>query len=182
MEGLSYQIIRSGRRTVAIQITGDGQVLVRCPYRMPAFQIEEFLESKRSWIVKHIRRQPMDAVLLSDDEINRLRSAGQEVFLQRVTYYAPLVDAQWNRITVRFQKTRWGSCTGSGNLSFNGLLILAPPEVLDYVVVHELCHRKEMNHSARFWAEVAKVYPAYTSARKWLRENGPALVARLGRN
>ena len=72
-------------------------------------------------------------------------------------------------------------CTSQGNLNFNCLLMLAPSEVLDYVVVHELCHRKEMNHSARFWAEVARVIPGYEASKKWLKDNGGALIARMGR-
>ena len=83
-------------------------------------------------------------------------------------------------ITIRNQRSRWGSCSGQGTLNFNCLLMLAPPEVLDYVVVHELCHRKEMNHSAAFWAEVARVLPDYEARKRWLKENGPALIGRLG--
>ena len=75
--------------------------------------------------------------------------------------------------------TRWGSCSSKGNLNFNCLLLLAPPEVLDSVVVHELCHRKEMNHSPAFWREVYRVFPKYDEADRWLKENGPVLTARL---
>ena len=87
----------------------------------------------------------------------------------------------YGRITIRSQHTLWGSCSSKGNLNFNCLLMLTPPEVLDYVVVHELCHRKEMNHSARFWAEVEHVLSDYEIRRKWLRENGTALISRLER-
>jgi predicted metal-dependent hydrolase len=86
------------------------------------------------------------------------------------------VGVDYRRITIRSQKTRWGSCSSSGNLNFNCLLLLAPPEVLDYVVVHELCHRKEMNHSPRFWAEVGRVLPDYKKRNKWLKENGSRLM------
>ena len=181
MKPIPYQVVRSGRRTIAIQITCDGQVLVRCPYGVSGLQIQDFVESKRSWIEKHITRKPENVSLLSKEELQRLRKEGREVFLQRVMHYAPLIGVKWDRITVRFQKTRWGSCTGKGNLSFNGLLLLAPAEVLDYVVVHELCHRLEMNHPKKFWQAVASAYPNYPAARKWLREKGGALVARLGR-
>ena len=81
--------------------------------------------------------------------------------------------------TLLFSRTGWGSCSGKGNLNFNCLLMLAPPAVQDYVVVHELCHRKEMNHSPAFWAEVAGVLPDYASHRRWLRENGNGLIAAL---
>jgi len=83
------------------------------------------------------------------------------------------------KITIRTQRSRWGSCSAQGNLSFNALLLLTPPEVLDYVVVHELCHRREMNHSPRFWAEVERLVPDWKAQRLWLRTNGGALMARL---
>ena len=84
-----------------------------------------------------------------------------------------------NFITIRNQKTRWGSCSSKGNLNFNCLLMLTPPEVIDYVVVHELCHRKEMNHSGAFWAEVEKVLPDYKEQVKWLKENGGQIIGRM---
>jgi predicted metal-dependent hydrolase len=85
----------------------------------------------------------------------------------------------YGRITVRNQRTRWGSCSSKGNLNFNCLLMLAPPDILDYVVVHELCHRKEMNHSPKFWAEVAKVIPDYKERQKWLRTEGSNIMRRM---
>ena len=98
---------------------------------------------------------------------------------ERAARFAPLVGAGYGRITIRAQRTRWGSCSGKGNLNFNCLLMLAPEAVRDYVVVHELCHRKEMNHSQRFWQEVEALLPDYRTPRKWLKDNGSALIARL---
>ena len=98
---------------------------------------------------------------------------------QRAAYYAPLVGVTYGRITIRKQRSRWGSCSSKGNLSFNCLLMRAPPEVLDSVVVHELCHRREMNHSDLFYAEVLRVCPDYPARRAWLKENGDALLAML---
>ena len=98
---------------------------------------------------------------------------------QRTAYYAPLVKVSYGRITIRNQKSRWGSCSSKGNLNFNCLLMLMPPEVIDYVVVHELCHRLEMNHSERFWKEVERVLPDYKLRKKWLRENGDRIMRRM---
>jgi len=89
------------------------------------------------------------------------------------------VGVDYGRITIRSQRTRWGSCSAKGNLNFNCLLMLCPEEVRDYVVIHELCHRKELNHSPKFWAEVEKVCPDHARQRKWLKENGGSLIARL---
>ena len=93
--------------------------------------------------------------------------------------FAALVGVTYGRITIRAQKSRWGSCSGKGNLNFNCLLMLCSEDVRDYVVVHELCHRKELNHSPRFWAEVEKVLPGYKVQRKWLKDNGGGLIRRL---
>ena len=84
----------------------------------------------------------------------------------------------YGKITIKDTKSRWGSCSYQGNLNFCWRLILAPEEVLDYIVVHELCHRLEMNHSARFWAEVKRVLPEYEKGKEWLKENGLALLER----
>ena len=92
---------------------------------------------------------------------------------------APIVGVNCGRITIRAQKSRWGSCSAKGNLNFNCLLMLCPEEVRDYVVVHELCHRKELNHSDRFWNEVRQLLPSYDSARKWLKTNGVSLIRRI---
>lgn len=95
---------------------------------------------------------------------------------QRIRKYAPIVGVEYGRITIRMQKSRWGSCSSKGNLNFNCLLMAMPEEIRDYVVVHELCHRKQMNHSDKFWAEVEKVLPDYKVSRKWLRDNGEEIM------
>ena len=146
MEKAQIRIIRSKRKTVALEIRPDLSVLVRAPYWMADWQFRKFV-----------------------DEALR-------VIPERVRFYAPVVGVTYGRITIRNQRTRWGSCSAKGNLNFNCLLMKAPPEVLDYVVVHELCHRLEMNHSPRFWAQVERVLPDYKVSRKWLREHGNELM------
>ena len=121
---------------------------------------------------------------VSPDDAKRLRELADSALKyipERVRYYAPIVGVSYGRITIRSQRTRWGSCSSKGHLNFNCLLILAPPEVIDSIVVHELCHRKEMNHSPRFYAEVLRVYPDYYKWNDWLKKNGAALLARLPR-
>ena len=178
---IPYRVIRSSRRTISVQIAPSGEVLVRCPRRMSNADIRRFVESKSGWIEKHLEKRTAAARLpaFSDGQLQALASQARQTVPERVAYFAPLVGVTYGRITIRSQHTLWGSCSGKGNLNFNCLLMLTPPEVLDYVVVHELCHRKEMNHSARFWAEVEHVMPDYEIQRKWLRENGTALISWL---
>ena len=174
---MEYRVIRSNRRTVALHITADGSLEVRCPFGMPGEEIRRFVKSKERWIQKHRRSDPGEK--LTQAQLETLTRQAGEVFPEVVSHFAPLVGVTWGRITVRHQKTRWGSCSAAGNLNFNCLLLLAPPEVLEYVVIHELCHRKQMNHSKAFWALVEACCPGYRDHRKWLRQNGHSLIARL---
>ena len=178
-----YEIIRSNRKTVAIQINGNGEVIVRAPLRMPKAEIMKFVDSKADWIARHqeaVRnRHQITGDVFSEAELRQLAAAAKEDMPRRVAKFAPLIGVTYGRITIRAQKTRWGSCSGKGNLNFNCLLMLCPEDVRDYVVVHELCHLKEMNHSARFWAEVKKILPDYAAKKKWLEVNGREFIGRL---
>ena len=116
---------------------------------------------------------------LTPEELHNLAQQALKVIPARAAYYAPLIGVTYGRITIRNQTSRWGSCSSKGNLNFNCLLMLAPPEVLDSVVVHELCHRREMNHSQKFYAEVLRVFPTYRTQEKWLKEHGGELLKRL---
>ena len=122
---------------------------------------------------------PKDGKRFTDEERKALVKKARPIFLERVAYYAQVMKLEPGRITVRTQKTRWGSCTREGNLNFNALLLLAPPEALDYVVVHELCHLKYMNHSKYFYFMVKRFYPEYKQPRDWLKKNGAVLIRML---
>lgn len=183
------EVIRSNRRTVSISITKEGKVLVRAPYNLSNWQLRKLLHEKGNWIEKHLQKltENQDAFAkqdeISSEEDERLTEEehkmyikeARRLFTERTNHYAPIVGVTYNRIAIKSQKTRWGSCSSKGNLNFNYLLYFAPLEILDYVVVHELCHRKEMNHSKAFWAEVEKIIPDYKQRRKWLREHGREL-------
>ena len=181
--GLSVLLVRSSRKTLAVQIRADGTVIARAPLRMPKDRILCFLSEKASWIRmqqgkmqerENMRQQAR--IHLDVAQEKELRERAKSVLAQRTAYFARQVGVTYGRITVRDQKTRWGSCSQTGNLNFNFRLILAPSEVLDYVVVHELCHRRQMNHSAQFWQEVAQVLPDYRKRKAWLTENGWRLM------
>ncbi len=181
---MQYELIRSDRRTAALEIR-EGKLIVRAPRRMPQAQIEAFVQKNQAWIDARLararaRQQALQEIpKLTQDEIRDLARQAARVIPARVAYFAPLVGVSYGRITIRCQRTRWGSCSSEGNLSFNCLLMLAPPEVLDSVVVHELCHRRQPNHSRQFYDEVLRVFPEYRRHQTWLKENGDALLARV---
>ena len=194
MEILKYKLIRSKRKTLALELRPEG-LIVRAPYRTANAQIEQFIRDHASWIRKHQEKMerakasqpggPADGETrgpggrLTEAEIRELAGRAKEVIPGRAAFYAEKIGVDYGRITIRAQRTRWGSCSAKGNLNFNCLLMLTPPEVLDSVVVHELCHRKEMNHSAGFYNEVLKVFPDYRKWQKWLKENGGAIMKRM---
>ena len=166
-----FRILRSDRKTIALQIR-EGEILVRAPRRASTGVIREFVDSHGAWIAKTMERQSRQTVpkMLDEAERKRLRQRAGEMIRERVEYYAPKMGVTYNRIFIKEQKTRWGSCSSSGNLNFNWKLILIDEELLDYVVVHELAHRKQMNHSPQFWQEVEKILPDYKERRRRLKE------------
>ncbi len=178
------QIIRSKRKTVAVQVK-SGEVIVRAPLRMREHEIKKFLAAHSDWIEKKLveseqRKRELDAISpLSKDELDRLVKEAKLLIPQRVALYAEIMGVSYGRISIRKQRFRWGSCSAKGNLNFNCLLMLAPPEVLDSVVAHELCHLKRMDHSKAFYAELYSVFPRYKECKAWLSQNGEALMRLL---
>ena len=183
---MEVTVIRSNRKTMTIQVNSDLTVTVRAPMCASSKEIERILQEKESWIRKSIDKIQEKKALyeaeniepLSYAEIQELADKALEYIPGRVAYFSNQVGVNYGGITIRNQKTRWGSCSSKGNLNFNCLLMLTPPEVIDYVVVHELCHRKEMNHSKAFWDEVAKILPDYKKQVQWLKNEGGRIMRR----
>ena len=182
-ESITYQVIRSSRKTISLEFRPDGSLLVRSPSRLSDGEIRKFVLSKKDWIQAHQCKFHAAPVVppMTHSQLEALAREALAWFPNRTRLYAPRVGVTYGRITIRAQQTRWGSCSSQGNLNFNCLLMLAPEYVRDYVVVHELCHRKHMNHSPAFWAAVEQIFPDYRSAKQWLKENGNSLLARLPR-
>lgn len=175
---------RSARRkSIELRAKGVSGFEVRVPLYMPRRDIDSFIVSHADWLDRTAKKLAQNAAAdlpkLTCDELNALADEALADILERVSYYAPIVGVTCGKITIRCQHTRWGSCTAKGNLNFNCLLMLMPPEIRNYIVVHELCHRIELNHSYRFWNEVERVMPDYKKRRNWLKENGSALISRL---
>ncbi len=174
---IPVRVIYSGRRSMGLEIRSEGEVLARMPQRVPDGEVRKFIEKHRGWILEKLtarKRQEEDRATtgatpvsrLTDEEVDRIKTR----ITERVVYYAKKMGVTFGRITIRNQKTRWGSCSAKGNLNFNYQLYYLPDALLDYVVVHELSHRRHMNHSAEFWREVERWYPGYREARRQLRE------------
>ena len=181
---MTYTVIRSRRKTLAMEVSDKG-VTIRAPLRAGEAEIRAFAEKHRQWAEKHLREAQARAEAagnqppLTEKELRALAEEALKVIPGRVRFYAEKIGVSYGRITIRNQRTKWGSCTEKGNLNFNCLLMLAPPEVLDSIVVHELCHRKVMNHSRAFYDEVLRVFPDYRKWQRWLRENGSLLMKRM---
>lgn len=181
---LKITVIRSSRKTLSIQLK-SGELVARAPLRMKEKDIYEFIESKRAWIEKHLssmeeRQRALEGIHpFTEEEIKSLAEKAKAIIPERVKYYAPKIGVTYGRITIRSQRTRWGSCSSKGNLNFNCLLVLFPPEIIDSIVVHELCHRKHMNHSPQFYQEIDKFFPDYKRCHKWLNDNGMKYMERL---
>ena len=146
------ELIRSKRKTICIEITPDARVIVRAPRQASINDINRFIGEKADWIDKHLRRmEERQKELaqsphreLTSQEIRLLTTKAKLIIPQRVRYYANLMGVVYGRVTIRMQKSRWGSCSAKGNLNFNCLLMRTPDEIIDYVVVHELCHLSGM--------------------------------------
>lgn len=211
------KLIRSKRRSIALEISSEGTLIVRAPHFLGEDAIREFIDSKRGWIDRTYdsTRQAIalfqpkqfaegekffylgneytlhivgdiqgkfifeDRFVLNERYLPKARTLFERwykeeafmLFTLRCKFYAENMGVRYNSINLSGAKHRWGSCYPNGNLRFNWRLIMAPEYIVDYVVVHELAHRIEPNHSSRFWAVVEKILPDYREKRKWLKYN-----------
>ncbi len=182
---ITYVIQKSRRRSMSIQVADDKKIIVKVPLGTPTFVAENFIREKKDWITKQLEKLEKQSKLadsmgpLTEEDIRQIKKKARKVIPQRVEYYAKMAGISYNRIFIRLQKSRWGSCSVDGNLNFNCLLVLMPSEVLDSVVVHELVHRHHMNHSKAFYDEVISIFPEYKKWDKWLKQNGGVYQARV---
>lgn len=181
----NVEVRRSKRKSAAIKITADMQIVVYVPLYVSDNEIERMVISKSKWIDEHMlkvqstidERSKLEKITF--EQVKELADQAVEYIPKRVKYYAEKENFVYNKITIKNLVSRWGSCSTKGNLNFNCLLMLTPDYVIDYIVVHELCHLREMNHSEKFWAEVEKIIPDYQRAELWLKQNGGNLISRM---
>ena len=171
---IEYHLIRSDRRSIGIEVDREGKVTVHTPYSCEKKRIDRFLLEKENWIRQKVKLQKENAMKrqekreMPEAEKKYYRNLAREVLGARTGYYARKMGVTYGRISIREQKTRWGSCSREGNLNFNCRLLFVPDRIVDYVVIHELAHRRFMNHSKAFWKEVEKYMPDYKEQKKLL--------------
>lgn len=173
---MEVKIIRSKRKTIVMGVMPE-YLLIKAPLNTTDQRIRELISKKQKWIDKQVANL-QKRLVLNKKQIEELRAKAKIIIPSEVNYFAKLMGVSYGKITIRNMRSRWGSCSSCGDLSFNCLLMLVPEEVRKYVVIHELCHRLQMNHSVKFWAEVAHYCPNYKLYRKWLRDNGSILIQR----
>lgn len=185
-EEIEIIIKRSHRKTLAVEVHQDGSVILRAPKRASNKRIGEFLDQRRQWIAKYYHKalkekERLSSVdILSQEEIKELKEQAGKHIEEKVEYYSREMGITYEKIKIGCQKTRWGSCSSKGTLSFNCLLELGPEAVMEYVVVHELCHRVELNHSEKFWNLVEEWMPDFQLSKEWLKDHGQELMAKIG--
>jgi hypothetical protein len=173
-EELPIGVIYSRRKTLELQVKSSGEVYARVPLGAPDETVKAFIEKHRAWIFKK-RCLWTDGGNSAQTRLPEVVTAAgkrqiRQLVSQRVAHYAEVMGVSYGRISIRNQKTRWGSCSSDGNLNFNCRLLFLPPELVDYVVVHELAHRRHMNHSPEFWREVERYLPDYRERRERLKQ------------
>lgn len=170
---MDYEIVRSRRRTVALEVTREGRVLVRAPLRMSEGDIRRFVESHAAWLERakeRVEKRRAAHPPLDEAQIAALRRCAQEELPGRVAYYAAQMGVTPASVRITAARTRFGSCSGKNGLCFSLYLMQYPQEAIDYVVVHELSHIRHHDHSPAFYAEVARILPDYRERMKLLRE------------
>lgn len=183
----TIKIVKSNRKTFSLEVKRDGSVILRAPIFASNRQIEEFYNKNKAWLEKHIienekrTEESRFYPAFTEDEIKALKARAKQYIPKRVEYWAEIIGVKYNSVSIRAQKTRWGSCSSKGNLNFNCLLMLTDTEAIDYVIIHELCHIKELNHSKHFWLLVETYMPNYKEVQKRIKSMELQIFSRLGK-
>lgn len=173
---MDYRIIRSARRTLALQVDKEGAVIVRAPYHTKEETIEGFVVSHTDWIAKQQARiMARTLPALTEQQIAALRARAKSDLPARTAYWARRMGIEYTRVTITSAEKRFGSCNSRGGIAYSYRLMQFPEAVIDYVVVHELAHRREMNHSPRFYAVIAQYLPDYKERIKLMKSTPRAM-------
>ncbi len=174
IRGISYIVRNNARsRSVSLRIHGDGSIHVSKHRRISLEYVEKLLERKFDWIQEKVREQAQKPQKLlahySAADFRIYKNDAYDFALKRLAHFNATYQFKIGQVSIRNQKSRWGSCSSRGNINFNYKIVLLPPDLADYIIVHELCHLGEMNHGASFWNLVAKTIPNYLTRRKSIR-------------
>lgn len=168
---------RSQRMRLAVH--RGGSFVVTVPMGMSERMMEKFILQKSDWVLAKIAKMktlvPVISAPLSKQTQKRWNVVARELVLRRLEHFCKIYPFPFRAVSIRHQKTRWGSCSRQGNLNFNAKIAKLAPHLADYIIVHELCHLREMNHSTRFWNLVAKTFPDYKVLRRELRKSDVTL-------
>ena len=176
MEGkIPYTLKKSKRaKRMRIAVYCDGSIVVTAPYGLGDSFVERFVREKAEWALKKVEAfkhfKKSDVLVFDKKHYEKHKKEALSVILDRVEFFNEQLKLSYNKVNVRNQKTKWGSCSKSGNLNFNYKILFLSEKIKDYIIVHELCHLKEFNHSKKFWSLVAGVTPDYREIKKELRK------------
>ena len=169
----TYELIRSSRKTLALEITRDCRVLVRSPLGLSQAKIDAFVESHVDWIQAHLEQQRQRMASTppppTQADIATLKAKARAVLPEKVAYWSEKMGIRPTGLKITTARKRYGSCSGKNSLCFSCFLMDCPEEAIDLVVVHELCHIKEKNHGPRFYALLGQYLPDYKERKKLLR-------------
>lgn len=169
---MQYEIIRSKRKTVALEVDRDGRVLVRAPLKMKKEEIESFVSSHEKWIADAVERQKQRREKEAERTPQQIKETKEELralITPMIEKYSALMGVRPEAVTITSAKTRFGSCSGKNRISFSYRLADYPREAVEYVVVHELAHIKHKNHGKSFYALIEKYLPDYKERVKLLK-------------
>jgi predicted metal-dependent hydrolase len=172
---LEYELVRSKRKTLALYVRRDGRIEVRAPLRTSRTYIDDFVLKKQDWIDNtrnklQARQTAKKVIRITAKEEARYKKQAKACLEMKCGHFSQIMGLRPGEVKINSAKTRWGSCNRKGGINFTYRLLFIPEELMDYVVVHELAHLKEMNHSSRFWSVVEQTMPDYKARRKRLRE------------
>jgi len=161
-----------------LSVYPDGRVLLTLPYWVPKYAGKQYLKEKREWILEQIKnygKKQEGKIRLTRADYLKHKEAARKIITERILYFNQFYNFSYKRISIKDTRTMWGSCSAKGNLNFNYKLLFLTPEQRDYVIVHELCHLKELNHSKRFWDLVRQQVPNMERIKRELRKTNVVL-------
>jgi predicted metal-dependent hydrolase len=173
-EDFVYTLKKSGKaKRIRLSVYRDGKVVVTVPKGLPATAAENFVFAKKDWVIKKIR-------FFKSADVSAVRVLSRKDYLEnknealclvndRLSFYNRIYGFSFDSVSIKDQRTRWGSCSRRGRLNFNYKILFLPDKLRDYIIVHEICHLKEFNHSPEFWSLVRKAFPDCLEIRKELR-------------